>query len=99
KLQYKYIVKELKTEGKGFYSDVQVRILSPEVTVLQHVPLYGSGEIFSYVGGLLGCWLGISVFSFTDIIEKFIREVARWKKRFIMEKKQKPPTSEIHEEL
>ncbi|GIY89126.1 hypothetical protein CEXT_707661 [Caerostris extrusa] len=26
-------------------------------------------ELFSYIGGLIGCWLGISVWAFVDIIE------------------------------
>ncbi|GBO16995.1 hypothetical protein AVEN_64041-1, partial [Araneus ventricosus] len=33
------------------------------------------GELFSYIGGLVGCWLGISVFTFTDVFEKFVKAV------------------------
>ncbi|GBM90493.1 hypothetical protein AVEN_157636-2-1, partial [Araneus ventricosus] len=52
-----------------------------------------NSEIFSHVGGLLGCWLGISVFTFTDIMEKFLRKVVRSKKRFRKRKKKRAPTS------
>ncbi|GBN90472.1 hypothetical protein AVEN_172069-1 [Araneus ventricosus] len=32
-------------------------------------------ELFSYIGGLVGCWFGISVFTFTDVFEKFVKMV------------------------
>ncbi|GIZ02393.1 hypothetical protein CEXT_94211, partial [Caerostris extrusa] len=46
---------------------VIVYVKNDEVTVMSHKPLYGSfGELFSYIGGLMGCWLGISVWAFRD---------------------------------
>ncbi|GBM67713.1 hypothetical protein AVEN_244299-1 [Araneus ventricosus] len=76
---------------------LRLYVNNPEVTVLRHVPLYGSGEIFSHVGGLLGCWLGVSVFTFTDIMEKGYRKVIRRKKIFRKKKEETAPTSEIHQ--
>ncbi|GIY32151.1 uncharacterized protein CEXT_709791 [Caerostris extrusa] len=34
-------------------------------------------ELFSYIGGLIGCWLGISVWAFVDIIEGNCRRLLR----------------------
>ncbi|CAL1301129.1 unnamed protein product [Larinioides sclopetarius] len=74
-------------------SHIFFEVKNPQVTIIRHVPLYGSGEIFSHVGGLLGCWLGISVFTFTDILEKFVQKVAIGKKGCGKLKKKKAPTS------
>ncbi|GIY14286.1 hypothetical protein CDAR_503491, partial [Caerostris darwini] len=43
-------------------------------------------ELFSYIGGLIGCWLGISVWAFVDIIEANCRRLLR----LIQKLKQKP---------
>ncbi|GIZ05007.1 hypothetical protein CEXT_740431 [Caerostris extrusa] len=48
-----------------------------DVTVISHVPRYGMWELFSYIGGLIGCWLGISVWAFVDIIEGNCRRLLR----------------------
>ncbi|GBM77137.1 hypothetical protein AVEN_209084-1, partial [Araneus ventricosus] len=79
-------------------SYIRFYVKNPEVTVLRHVPLYGSGEIFSHVGGLLGCWLGISVFTVTDIMEKGFWKVVRWRKIFKEREEKRAPTSEIHQD-
>ncbi|GBM52371.1 hypothetical protein AVEN_160096-1 [Araneus ventricosus] len=69
---------------------IEIYVKNTELTVIRHVPLYGSGELFSHIGGLLGCWLGVSVFTFTDIIEKvFWKAVSRK-----MNKIQKSPAAE-----
>ncbi|GIY88907.1 uncharacterized protein CDAR_108201 [Caerostris darwini] len=49
----------------------------PDVTILKHIPLYGNGELFSFIGGLMGCWLGISVWALTDIIERTLFKVVK----------------------
>ncbi|GBM40839.1 hypothetical protein AVEN_137338-1 [Araneus ventricosus] len=49
-----------------------------------------SGELFSHIGGLLGCCLGVSVFTFTNIIEKVFWKAVSWK----MDKIQKSPAAE-----
>ncbi|GIY40396.1 uncharacterized protein CEXT_523751 [Caerostris extrusa] len=60
---------------------VIVYVKNDEVTVMSHKPLYGSfGELFSYIGGLMGCWLGISVWAFTGIVEKTCRRTVKLKR-------------------
>ncbi|GBM52356.1 hypothetical protein AVEN_160085-1 [Araneus ventricosus] len=95
KLQYKYIM--TKREFSGFeqgrktgWSVIDIYVKNAEVTVIRHVPLYGRGELFSHIGGLLGCWLGVSVFTFTDIIGKVFWKAVSWK----MDKIQKSPAAE-----
>ncbi|GBN00125.1 hypothetical protein AVEN_275588-1 [Araneus ventricosus] len=56
---------------------VQVLVTNPDVTVLSHKPLYGNGELFSYIGGLIGCWLGISVWTLAGIFEKSVARIRR----------------------
>ncbi|GFT17016.1 uncharacterized protein NPIL_442281 [Nephila pilipes] len=63
---------------------LEVYVRNPEVMVLSHNPLYVSVELFGYIGGLMGCWLGISVWAFIDILEgpiwsliKFLRKKTR----------------------
>ncbi|GBO09730.1 hypothetical protein AVEN_119625-1 [Araneus ventricosus] len=46
----------------------------PHVTILSQEPLYGAWDLFSYIGGLVGCWLGISVWALAGIFEKTFRE-------------------------
>ncbi|CAL1283718.1 unnamed protein product [Larinioides sclopetarius] len=77
---------------------MEFRVESPEVTILRHVPLYGSGEIFSHVGGLLGFWLGMSIFSFTDTFEKFFQKVGGWKKRLRRNREERTPSSKIDQD-
>ncbi|CAL1289826.1 unnamed protein product [Larinioides sclopetarius] len=55
-----------------------------------------SGEVFSYVGGLAGFWLGVSVFSFTDIIEKLYRKAMNWMVNFRLENVQNALFLEAH---
>ncbi|GBM47170.1 hypothetical protein AVEN_271241-1 [Araneus ventricosus] len=56
-----------------------------------------NSEIFCHVGGLLAYWLGISVFTFTDIMENVFRKVVKWKKIFKKKEEEIAPTSEIHQ--
>ncbi|GBN43331.1 hypothetical protein AVEN_249311-1 [Araneus ventricosus] len=84
KLQYKYIMKKRKISGfeqerKTGWSQINIYVKNTVVTVIRHVPLYGSGELFSHIGGLLGCWFGVSVFTFTDIMEKVFWKAVSWK--------------------
>ncbi|GBM81495.1 hypothetical protein AVEN_154540-1 [Araneus ventricosus] len=97
KLHYKYNVVVRGKEFKRKRLDetkIVVFVKNPEVTVVSHVPLYGKGELFSYIGGLMGCWLGISVWTFTDITERFFRKAESWKARLRMKTVQKSPTSD-----
>ncbi|GFT75326.1 uncharacterized protein NPIL_16461 [Nephila pilipes] len=53
---------------------VAVYLEKTEVNVMKHNPLYGTEELFSYIGGLMGCWLGMSVWASVGIFEN-----AYWK--------------------
>ncbi|GFY52010.1 hypothetical protein TNIN_367781 [Trichonephila inaurata madagascariensis] len=58
------------------------------MTVISHDPLYSAGDLFSHIGGLVGCWLGISVWAFTNIMEGSVLMATNWMKKF-RKKKQK----------
>ncbi|CAL1289853.1 unnamed protein product [Larinioides sclopetarius] len=103
KLQYKYKMasKDLDIDGKSQedpnnFAQINIYVKNTEVTVLRHVPLYGSGETFSYIGGLVGFWLGVSVFTFTDTIEKLYRKAVYWKMSLKVDGVQSAPSLEIH---
>ncbi|GIY13388.1 uncharacterized protein CDAR_422621 [Caerostris darwini] len=57
-----------KEENRNKIS-IRVYVKDPEIFVQSHTPLYGNWELFSYIGGLMGCWLGISVWTFVGILE------------------------------
>ncbi|GFT38818.1 hypothetical protein NPIL_503421 [Nephila pilipes] len=46
----------------------------------------------NYVGGLMGCWLGISVWAFTDIAETTARTVLDFLKQYVNRFHHPPPT-------
>ncbi|GFT43405.1 uncharacterized protein NPIL_405941, partial [Nephila pilipes] len=53
-----------------------------EVNVMKHNALYSKEELFSYIGGLMGCWLGISVWASVGIFENAIRKIVQAKRLF-----------------
>ncbi|GIY10509.1 uncharacterized protein CEXT_455551 [Caerostris extrusa] len=72
---------------------VVVFVKNDEVTVVSlKIPLFGVsifatcypkcgfGELFSHIGGLMGCYLGISVWAFTGIVEKTCRRTVKMKR-------------------
>ncbi|GFW17919.1 hypothetical protein TNCV_2231001 [Trichonephila clavipes] len=62
--------------------EVKVFLSDPEVNVMSHNALYTSAELFSYIGGLMGCWLGISVWASVGIFEKIWKFVRlKWQFR------------------
>ncbi|GBM87558.1 hypothetical protein AVEN_107207-1 [Araneus ventricosus] len=81
KLKYPYTVQErenklhLETGFKDRKAQILVVLRNLDVKILSHEPFYAESELFSYIGGLVGCWLGISVFTFTDVFEKFVKMV------------------------
>ncbi|KAF8796520.1 Amiloride-sensitive sodium channel subunit like protein [Argiope bruennichi] len=58
---------------------VVLYIRDRDVTIVSHIPLYNEWELFSYIGGLMGCWLGISVWAFVGVSEKTFRKIIWWK--------------------
>ncbi|GBM53243.1 hypothetical protein AVEN_169270-1, partial [Araneus ventricosus] len=62
------------------YITIRVYVKDTEVSVLSHNPLYGSFEVFSYVGGLMGCWLGISVWTCFGMTGKKFQTVVKYVK-------------------
>ncbi|GFR24095.1 uncharacterized protein TNCT_727571 [Trichonephila clavata] len=70
------------------YTIVAVYIRDSEMTIISHDPLYSAGDLFSHIGGLIGCWLGISVWALTNIMEGTVLMAANWMKKF-EKKKQK----------
>ncbi|GFS98352.1 hypothetical protein NPIL_362001, partial [Nephila pilipes] len=47
-------------------------------------------DIFSYVGGLMGCWLGISVWTFTGIAETTFWIFLNFLKQYVMKSRHSP---------
>ncbi|GIX74527.1 hypothetical protein CEXT_668891 [Caerostris extrusa] len=54
-----------------------VRVKGTEVSILSHRPVYGMWEIFSHVGGLVGCWLGISVWTAINFFEDLYKSTVK----------------------
>ncbi|GFT77321.1 hypothetical protein NPIL_438871 [Nephila pilipes] len=63
---------------------VILHVKSPEVIVMSHKPLYNAMDIFSYIGGLMGCWLGISVWACTGIAEASFLTGLHFLKQYVM---------------
>ncbi|XP_055947024.1 uncharacterized protein LOC129980668 [Argiope bruennichi] len=87
KLKYTYRFKETlftPFSNRKFYTvrdriGVVLYIRDRDVTIVSHLPLYNEWELFSYIGGLMGCWLGVSVWAFVGISEKTLRKIIWWK--------------------
>ncbi|GFS98560.1 uncharacterized protein NPIL_497901, partial [Nephila pilipes] len=48
-------------------------------------------DIFSYIGGLMGCWLGISVWACTGIAETTFWTILHFLKQFTKKSRHSPP--------
>ncbi|CAL1275418.1 unnamed protein product [Larinioides sclopetarius] len=99
KLDYKYKIEEREYDPyqmRAFFglTKVQINMRNKKVTLRLHFPQYGSGEMFSHIGGLLGYWLGISVLTFLVIIEKCFVKVTDWMRRFKEDTRQETANSE-----
>ncbi|GBM82430.1 hypothetical protein AVEN_229473-1 [Araneus ventricosus] len=93
KLHYNYKIKEEQLQfpevHRAGLSQIDIYYRNSEINSMHHDPLYGSGAMFSHIGGLLGYWLGISMFSLLDIIKKlFGKAIILWR-RFKEYKSQK----------
>ncbi|GFU39194.1 hypothetical protein NPIL_528001 [Nephila pilipes] len=60
---------------------IEVYLEKTEVNVMKHNPLYGTEELFSYIGGLMGCWLGMSVWASVGIFENAYRKIVQVKRK------------------
>ncbi|CAL1275463.1 unnamed protein product [Larinioides sclopetarius] len=60
---------------------VQIFLGDRQVVAENHVPLYDIGHLFSYIGGLMGCWLGVSIWAFVGIAENVFRRSIQWVER------------------
>ncbi|KAG8176463.1 hypothetical protein JTE90_026067 [Oedothorax gibbosus] len=40
----------------------------PEVHSFMYLPQYQNVELFSYIGGFMGCWLGLSFWTFSHYV-------------------------------
>ncbi|GFT41790.1 hypothetical protein NPIL_320021 [Nephila pilipes] len=49
---------------------------------MSHKTLYNGMDVFSYIGGLMGCWLGFSVWTCTGITERTFASVLDYFKQF-----------------
>lgn len=58
--------KEDKEQRKSY---VYLYLSDPEVVVYRHRPRYETVEVFGYIGGYSGVWLGISLVAVIDFIE------------------------------
>ncbi|GFS48844.1 hypothetical protein NPIL_159711 [Nephila pilipes] len=54
--------------------------------------LHNGMDVFSYIGGLMGCWLGISVWAFTGIAETTIWTAFDYLKKFSKKLRDSPPS-------
>ncbi|GIY92084.1 uncharacterized protein CEXT_475031 [Caerostris extrusa] len=52
---------------------VEIYLKNSDIIVFRHRPQYLYIEAFSYVGGFIGIWLGISLVQLTDFVETLVR--------------------------
>ncbi|GFS56968.1 uncharacterized protein TNIN_351931 [Trichonephila inaurata madagascariensis] len=52
---------------------IEIYVDDSEIVTFRHRPQYLYIEAFSYVGGFIGIWLGISLIQLTDFIETLFR--------------------------
>ncbi|KAF8778938.1 hypothetical protein HNY73_015612 [Argiope bruennichi] len=57
---------------------VDISLGDRQVVVQRHVPEYTTGYLFSYIGGLMGCWLGVSIWAFAGIAENTFLRAIQW---------------------
>ncbi|KAG8180874.1 hypothetical protein JTE90_015799 [Oedothorax gibbosus] len=54
---------------------VSMVVDEPDVVVIQQHPRYQNVEIFSYIGGYMGCWLGMSIWALVNYLSKGMKLV------------------------
>ncbi|XP_055945241.1 uncharacterized protein LOC129975958 [Argiope bruennichi] len=81
---------EHRDSEEGQKMDIIFTIDNPDIIILSHTPMFGKEELFSYIGGLMGCWMGISVWSFTGIIGKRCQRIPRLERKLRKATNQSP---------
>ncbi|XP_023234703.1 uncharacterized protein LOC111634211 [Centruroides sculpturatus] len=61
--------KQCRRGCKIWYSTISVFYKRPEILVYKYKPQYELIEFFSYIGGYIGIWLGISLIAVFDFLE------------------------------
>ncbi|GBN45330.1 hypothetical protein AVEN_189213-1 [Araneus ventricosus] len=51
--------------------EVRVQFEDSEIMKIQYKPQFQQVEAFSYIGGFIGIWLGVSLVQVVDVIESF----------------------------
>ncbi|XP_076359055.1 uncharacterized protein LOC143251690 [Tachypleus tridentatus] len=57
---------------------VALFVNNKELKTYQHYPRYQDVELFSYIGGYLGIWLGISLANVLEMIVDYTTKAKRW---------------------
>ncbi|GFU32807.1 amiloride-sensitive sodium channel subunit alpha [Nephila pilipes] len=68
-----YIWDEIPDEDHKKLIKVEIIIEKAEVITFLHRPQYLDVEVFSYIGGFIGVWLGISLIQIADLGESMFR--------------------------
>ncbi|GFW88186.1 uncharacterized protein TNCV_3500751 [Trichonephila clavipes] len=64
---------ESEYENESKLIKIEIYVDDSEIVTFRHRPQYLYIEAFSYVGGFIGIWLGISLIQLTDFIETLFR--------------------------
>ncbi|XP_054721295.1 uncharacterized protein LOC129231073 [Uloborus diversus] len=81
KVKYQYEVKERYIASSAFkgsrrknhrFTYVDIFLTEREIVTLEHRPQYKDVEVYSYIGGFMGCWLGVSLVAVIDFIESIV---------------------------
>ncbi|KAM7296610.1 acid-sensing ion channel 4-B [Ixodes scapularis] len=69
-----YEDEEPKEEPKSLLFTINLLFASEKHTILQHLKKFTFIEVFGYLGGYVGIWLGMSFFSVLDSLILYIRD-------------------------
>ncbi|XP_035221237.1 acid-sensing ion channel 1C-like isoform X2 [Stegodyphus dumicola] len=62
-----------ETMEESGHISVEIYLDDTEIIRLQHKPQYRDVELFSYIGGFIGVWLGVSLVEVMDLLEASCR--------------------------
>ncbi|XP_076330192.1 epithelial sodium channel subunit gamma-like [Tachypleus tridentatus] len=78
------------SEAQQKFAFVTVTVGNKEHVIYSHLPKYQDIELFSYIGGYLGMWLGMSIFHMFDVVVTFISSV----KSYVSQKQEVAPQAD-----